>query len=229
MWPEFESEDQVPEAFRGMYEERGGKWLAKELGDGGKAALEAERKARKEAEDRAREAERLRAEAELEAKAKKAGLTDEQLVKLRADVRADIEREYASKALQDLPEGWAARNEGTRLMSDLRTLRLDQQVKALAAPHLRGEKLEQWWKLNADRFDLTDDGKPMVRGAPGKEVATFIAEDLKKEIPEFYKGTQAAGGGAGGLTRDGKPIAGTTADDIIRNPAAALEAARSAA
>lgn len=232
-WPQFDSQDEVPEAFRGQYEERDGKWQVKveepkPLGDGGKAAVEAERTARKAAEDRAKAAEAKAAELETKRKAESAGITDEKLQELRAQVRQDMEREYSEKPLADLPEAWAARKEADGVLGDIRTLRLDNQVKALAAKHgVRAEKLDQWWRLNSDRFDLTDDGKPMVKGTPGVEVQKFIEGELKKEVPEFYAGTQAAGGGAGGMQRDGKLIGGTSSDDVLKNPSAALNAARS--
>lgn len=224
MWPKFKTKEEVPEAFRDQYEERDGEWQAKEtdpdpgLGDAGKAALEAERKARKAAEDATKAAEADKAELQRKMDAQKAGITDDQLTKLREDVRADMEKEYSTY-----------KTDAEELALENRSLKLDSQVKKLAAENgVRGERIEAWWRQFGDRFDLTDDGKPMVKDSPGTEVKKFIEGDLKKELPDFYTGTQASGGGAGGIQRDGKLVAGTGSEDVLKNPAAALEAARAA-
>lgn len=239
-FPTFATEDEIPEAFRDAYEEVDGEWVAKKpevdpdadpakLREAGKKALKAERDARTEAERKAREAEEEAARLRQEVEAKKAGLSEEKLKQLRADVRADIEKEYAGKALDELPEEWKAREQGLSYSSENRSLKLDNQVKALAGENgVRGERLDKWWKLHADKFDLTEDGKPMVKDHPGTEVKDFIAGELKEDTPEFYTGTQAAGGGAGGIQRDGKLVAGTSAEDVIKNPGESLRAAREA-
>jgi len=187
--PTFAKQEEIPEAFRAEYEERDGKWQAKEvapLGDGGKKALDAERKAREDAERKVTDAERRLAEAEQSAKAQRAGITDEQLSKLRDEVRVTVAKEFEEK-LKDRDT----------LATENRSLKLDHQVRALAlANGVRPERVDAWWKQHGDRFDLTADGKPMVKASPGSEVTKFIAADLKKELPELYVGTRAAGSGA---------------------------------
>lgn len=239
-FPTFQTEDEIPEGFRDAYEEKDGEWVVKapeKKGDGPteddiealKEVLDKERTDRRDAEKEVREIRARLTELEQEAKAKKAGLSEEELKKLRADVRKDIEEEYASKPLSELPEDWKAREEGQGVLQENRSLKLDSQVKALAGKNgVRAERIEAWWRQFSDRFDLTEDGKPMVKEHPGKEVVDFITGDLKEELPDFYAGTQAAGGGAGGIQRNGEPVPGTSADDVIKNPGESLRAAREA-
>lgn len=119
-------------------------------------------------------------------KAEAAGITAEQLNKLRADVRADLETEYAPFKTQ-----------AQTLASENRTLKLDNVVKGLMGKAgVRAERLDALYKLAADEFDLTEDGKPMVKSRPGKEVEKYVAEDLIKSYPEFFQGSGASGSGA---------------------------------
>lgn len=141
--------------------------------------------AEKRAADKARRelAQRL-AELEQEREANKAGLTSEQLAKIRADVEAS----YAP-----------VKQEAEALKAQLRTLKLDNAVRAeMAKAGVRGERIEALWRLAADQFDLTDDGDPYVKTAPAKSIAAFVASDLKTSYPEFYAGTAASGGGSTG-------------------------------
>lgn len=137
---------------------------------------------------------------ETKAKAEKAGLTSEELAKLRNDVRAEVERQYAA----DMQAGtkvfpWAA-----SLAQENRALKLDNVVKTeMAKGGARAERIDALFRLTADRFDLTDDGKPMLRTSPGIEVGKYVADELRKEYPEFYNGSGSSGGGASKSTAGG--------------------------
>ena len=125
------------------------------------------------------------AEMEQQAKAQAAGITSEALAKLRAEAAAEYEKKYGPVL-----------SERDALKSEVRSLKLDSNVKAMMAKAgARAERIDALFTLSRDRFDLTDDGKPMVKDAT-KEVDKFIAEDLLKEYPEFFQGSGSSGGGA---------------------------------
>lgn len=126
------------------------------------------------------------ADLEHKQKADKAGITSDQLEKLRADIREDLEREYADIV-----------SERDSLSSEVRGLRLDSVVKAeMGKAGVRPERIDALFRLNADAFDLTDDGSPMLKDRPGIGIDKYVAEDLKKLYPEFYQGSGSSGGGA---------------------------------
>lgn len=123
---------------------------------------------------------------EQESKAKKAGVTSEELDRLRREVREELEKEYSQ-----------FKSQAEKLAGEVRELRLDGVVKGeMAKAGVRGERVDALFRLTGDRFDLTDDGKPMLRDRPGTEVDKYIAGDLAKEYPEFFAGTGSSGGGA---------------------------------
>jgi actin-related protein len=214
MFPVFEKQADIPKGFVDDYEERDGKWHPK-VDDGAelKKALKDERKER-DAERKALE--KKVADLETKQKAEKAGITDEQLKKLRDDVRSELEAEYKPKL-----------EKAETVERENRALKLDHQVQRMAAEAgFLPEKLGDLWKLHGEDFDLTDDGKPMVKGKPGIDPKKHI-ETLKKARPEWVQGTKADGGGAAGQQKkDG--ASGTLAEDVIKNPAAALQAAHAA-
>jgi len=158
-------------------------------------------------------------ELETKAKADKAGLTSEELAKLRADVRSEVERHYTqdrAAALKVFP--WAA-----ELADEVRGLRLDTVVKAeMARGGARAERIDALFRLTADRFDLTEDGKPMLRSSPGIEVNKYVADELRKEYPEFYNGSGSSGGGASKSSAAGgggnpRTIAATDRSSFLAN------------
>ena len=123
---------------------------------------------------------------EQSSKAKKAGITAEELDKMRAEIRTDLEGEYA-----------AVTTRAETLSAENRTLKLDNVVKAeMAKAGVRAERLDALYKLTAEDYDLTEDGVPIVTARPGKEVSKYVAEDLGKEYPEFFKGSGSSGGGS---------------------------------
>ena len=123
---------------------------------------------------------------ETQAKAEKAGITSQELDKMRADVRAQIEDEYTP-----------LRGEVDVLKRENRELKLDNVVKAaMGSSGVRAERIDALFRLAGDRFDLTDDGKPMLSSHPAKDVKRYLAEELEAEYPEFYVSSKSSGGSA---------------------------------
>src|SRR4051812_2308952 len=92
------------------------------------------------------------AELEAQSKATAAGITSEALAKLRAEALAESEKKYGPVA-----------SERDALKAEIRGLKLDSHVKTLMGKAgARPERIDALFKLSQDRFDLTDDGKPMV-------------------------------------------------------------------
>lgn len=224
-WPTFAKQEDVPEAIRDQYEERDGKWQPKPDKDAEAAhatlkdTLEKEREKREAAEALSRTATRELQKLQNDDKGRAAGLTKEKLDEMRAEIRKEVEAEYAPK-LKD----------GEDAKVQVRVLQLDNRVKALAAQNgVRADRLDPWWKQHKDEFDLTDDGKEIiVKGHAGKDPAKYIADDLKKAIPEFYEGSKADGSGGGGI-HDGRiDTSGLKFEDITANPSVGIAAANAA-
>lgn len=153
-------------------------------------------------------------ELERTAKAQAAGITSEQLTKLRQEAATEYEKKYGPVL-----------SERDQLKQEIRGLKLDAVVKGLMAKAgARAERIDALFRLSSDRFDLTDDGKPMVKDAT-KEVDKFITEDLLKEYPEFFQGTGSSGGGAsksnggagGVVTRIAAPTNGVFGPEFLQN------------
>jgi len=229
-FPTFQSEDEIPEAFREVYEQQDdGTWAVPDpdpSGDDGgvdvdklQDALAAERKRADAAERATQKASAELAQLKTGQKAADEGITQEKLESIRADVREELEREYGPK-IESADEA----------LAENRRLKLDNRVKNLAAKHgVRGERLDAWWRQHQHRFDLGDDGEPIVKDHPGKKVTHFITHDLKDEIPEFYEGSKGDGGGAPGA--GGAGTGGGSAlsfEDIVKNPARGIEEANKA-
>lgn len=156
---------------------------AKAEGDKAFAALWEEGK---QAKARAKELEARLTKAEQAEKAKKAGVSSEELERLRHEVQTDLEKSYSEYKTQ-----------AERLAAENRALKLDDKVKSIMAKHgVRAERVEALYRLTGDRFDLTTDGLPMLKDRMGTPVEKFIAEELVKEYPEFFQGSGSSGGGA---------------------------------
>ena len=126
------------------------------------------------------------AELEQAKKAEKAGITSEELQRMRGEVRGDLERDYAD-----------IKTRAETLAKENRSLKLDNVVKGIMAKSgVRAERVDALFRLAGDQFDLTDDGQPMLRERPGTPVEKYVAEELSKAYPEFYQGTGSSGGGA---------------------------------
>jgi hypothetical protein len=228
MWPKFKTQAEIPEQFRSLYHEVGGEWVYKEpapTDDGAelKETLEKERKARKEAEKALKDKEREQAQKDKDDERRKGGVKDEDLKKIRAEVADEVRAEYKPQ-LDRLAV----------LEKDNRGLRLDSKVKALMGSKevgVRPERLDTLWRIIGEEFDLTDDGSPMVKAKPGTPVEKYLADAVKKAYPEFFLGTQAAGGGAAGAGGTGAGSPGPTSGvqvDVLANPGLALQTARAA-
>jgi hypothetical protein len=145
---------------------------------------------------------------EQQAKAEKAGITSQELDRLRGEVRADLEAQYQPHITK-----------AQQLAAENRALKLDSVVKAqMAQAGVRSERIDALYRLTADEFDLTDDGKPMVKSRMGTPVEKFVGEELVKQYPEFFAGSGSSGGGAPRSSGG----AGTRAPTRISNDPASL-------
>ena len=125
-------------------------------------------------------------ELETAAKAGELDVGKDQLEAIRKDVISDLEGEY-------LP----LKADNETLKGGLRELQLDNQVKIIMAKQgVRAERIDTLFRLAADKFDLDDDGEPMLAGHPGKDVPKYITEVLGEEYPEFWPSSGSSGGGA---------------------------------
>jgi len=231
--PEFAKLEDVPEPFRELYEEKEGKVVTKAAAVAAddhkelRAAIEKERAATKTEEDKRKAAEKLAKELADQLTAKTAGITEAALKELRSQVRKDLQAESAEELERKQAEIDALKG----VHQENRVLKLDTKVKKqLLDAEVRHERVDALFILTSHEYDLTEDGKPKLVNHPGMTIDQFARTELKKRFPEFFRGSMAAGGGTGGAyTADGKPVGGTTVDDVLRNPAAAATAARAAA
>jgi hypothetical protein len=232
MWPKFKTQAEVPEAFRGMYEEKDGEWqvkaeFLKTEDEGGekpeelKGALDKEREARKKAEKDAKDLAKKLKDIETKGKGKDAGLDDEKIEELRKQITADLTESMNEVIAEKDKE--IERLKGVSVENQ--NLKLTHQLNELAATGgVRKERLEAWRKLNSDEFELDANGRVKLKAHPGKMPIDFVRADLKKRYPEFYEGSKGDGGGAGG--GHGGVAANMSADDVLKNPTEALTAAR---
>lgn len=158
------------------------------------AALWDETKAAKaDAKARSEELNKRLAELDEQRQAGKAGITSEQLEKLRADVRKNLDEEYAPhiEKAKTLEEQLAAAT------GKVRELQLDSRVKAqMGERGVRSDRIEKLFQLTRDQYGLTDDGVPMLKDEPTADIGKYISETLRSEYPEWFNGSGASGGGA---------------------------------
>jgi hypothetical protein len=216
--PTFDKKESIPAGFEEEYEEHEGKWVPIDRVSKLEAGIKKERDAREKAESVARKAAKDAADAEARRTATAAGMTEEQLKKIYDSVEANVRAEYEPKIA-----------ELEQYRTEVRGLKLDSKVKALFKDGgaLEG-KVGDFWKLHADEFDLTADGKPMVKNEPGKDVARHVASILKTR-QEWVQGTKAAGGRTNQLPSstpaNGLNPGGVSFEDLIKNPGAAIAVA----
>jgi len=213
--PTFDKQTDIPKGFEDEYEESDGKWVPIDHAAPLKNALAEERRKREAAEGLAKKAAREAADAEVGKAGRAAGMTDDELSKAYKKIEASIRAEYEPQ-LNDL-ETFRKEN---------RELKLNNVVKSqFATAGALKNRLDDFWKLHGEEFDLTADGKPMVRAEPGKDVAKHVAAIMKGR-PEWVQGTKAAGSGSGVQSTTAPQSSGPmTFEDIVRNPTAAIAGA----
>jgi hypothetical protein len=162
-----------------------------------KSALQKEREARKAAEKAVKSVESRLLEMEQTVKAKESGITSERLDEIRtlaeAKFKADLE-------------------ERDRLRAENRTLKLDNSVKKVLEK-AEVVSVEGAWKMFHDEFDLTDDGRPIVKADPTADVEHYVTQTLRAQHPYLFRGTQAGGGGAMG-GRGTAPVRSIASGDV---------------
>lgn len=198
-FPTFKTQDEIPEQFRSEYEERDGAWHPKlEDTTGLKNSLAAARRERDEALRKAAEEAEGKAAVQRQLDAQKAtgGDVDKKISDLLAQWEKDKDAavEAATKPLKEQ----LGQKDGK-----LRTLLLDDKLReAFIAAGGRPEKADRAVALNKHHFDLIDGDRLVMKDAQGTVLTTTVEEHFgktyKAQDPEFYKGTEAAGGGAGG-------------------------------
>lgn len=219
-FPTFKKKEDIPKGFEGEYEEKGGEWVAK-AADTSKAD-ETIAKIRKEKND----AEKAQKDAEKER---------DELTRKLAVADTGGEKDKVAKALQKFDEdAKKMKDEYDKKIADkdgeLRKLKLDDQAKAaFLKAGGRPEKADAALKLKKDLLDLTDD-RIVVKNAKGEPTTTtvedFWGKDFKTEMPEFFTGTKATGGGAkgGAGAQPGKGQEGD-AELVLKNPRALVDRA----
>lgn len=133
------------------------------------------------------------AELEQKAAAKDAGVSEEKLRELTERARADMERKYAP--LKEQVEALSAQL--GQKDGELRSLRLDSRVKDIMGKGgARSERVNDLFRLTADRYDLTDDGDVILKDKREVPLDKYVREELANEYPEFFSGSGSSGGGA---------------------------------
>lgn len=215
--PVFEKQDQIPKGFEELYEEKDGKWQAK-ASDTSKLeeTLGKVRQEKKDADKAARIAEDRAADLQrkLDAKEASGAETDKKV----SDMLAKWE-EDKNKAVQ------AVEKERDDARTELRTLRLDDKLKAaFLAAGGRPERVEKAIADTKRHFDLVD-GEIVHKDEKGTvtttKVTDFYGKSYKTEMPEFYSGTKATGGGANGGEKS-PPVSSDIAERVIKDPLAVL-------
>lgn len=194
-WPTYKTADEIPEAFRSEYEQKGDEWVAK-IPDvaGATSALEKERQRAKEEEKARKAAEKERDELKRAQDAAKQGITEEQLQKIRDD------EAKARKPIED---------ERDALKKENRKLKLDDKARALALKAgVMPDRLDKAMRDLADRLDLAEGGDTIVvkdtkGNVTAETVEDFLTKTYKAEAPFFYAGTGASGSGAEGSSGAG--------------------------
>jgi hypothetical protein len=216
--PVFDKKESIPAGFEDEYEEKEGKWHPIDHTSKLHDALETERAERKKAEGLARKAAKDAADAEAKRNAAAAGMTEEQLKKIYDSIESNLRGEYEPKIA-----------ELEKYRTEIRALKLDSKVKTLFKDGgARDGNINDFWKLHADEFDLTADGKPMVKNEPGKDVARHVQSILKTR-QEWVVGTKATGGRTNQLPTStpssGLNPGGVTFEDLVKNPSSAIAVA----
>jgi hypothetical protein len=206
----YESQDAIPEAQReSAIETKDGKFVVVEDEDvsGLKTVLADQKEKARKAAQKAKELEAKLAEMEQEVTAGKIGLSSDKLAELR--------RQAEDKFKADLEER-------DRLKQELRTLRLDSSVKSLLAK-AEAVDVDDAWSIIGSQFDLTEDGKPILKADPTADIEKYI-QSLRSSKGHLFKGSQASGGGANGGKAAGAPSGSKPASQWTADERAQYEA-----
>jgi hypothetical protein len=209
--------DEVPADLKdSAVETKDGKFLVFEEADTSEleAQITAEAEKRVAAEKLMRKTAAELQKLQTQRKAADAGMTEEKLKELREEARQEVLDEL--KPQLDAAETLKAQNRALVLDADMKA----RALKAGVLP----AKIDDWWALRGKDFDLTDDGKPMVKDKPGVDPDKHLATLLKRN-PEWIVGTKASGSGAHGTTGG---MASDGAFSGHMSPSARLEAAHDA-
>ena len=175
-FPTFKTQDEVPEAFRSEYEEKDGLWVPKAVEPGPtRKQIEAREAA---AIKRAKDAEARAAELEQELTAKNAGVSAEELQK----VRANVEKEWKAKV--------------DALSAEKHELTFGAQMNALLAD-AGVVDVSDARSILGPRFELSEAGALVPKDDKSVPAKQYL-ESLRAEKGHLFKGSQADGGGAPG-------------------------------
>ena len=224
-FPTFKTKDEIPEPFRAEYEEREGAWVAK-VPDVAKLeeTLAKVRTERKDADKAAKEAAERAADLQRKLDVADArGSVDDKKI---ADMLKKWE-EDKTKAVQTVQGDLDAANAKLR-----RHLLDDRAKKAFIDAGGRAEKADAALKLKADRLDLADD-QVVVKDGKGEvttaKVADFWGKEFRAEMPEFFAGTKATGGGSNGSGGSHGARSDSDVDLLLKDPARLIAKANAAA
>jgi hypothetical protein len=149
------------------------------------------------------------------ANAQAAGVSDDKLAELTAKIEADTERKWSKVA--------EARDEATAKLSAaearISEMLLDNVVKEqIAQGGAKAERVGDLFRLTADRFELTDDGEPVLKGADrSTPIDKYVSETLSAEYPEWFNGSGSSGGGASKSSGGAGGVRRIAAADIAHN------------
>ena len=217
--PTYDKKESIPQGFEEEYEELDGKWAPIDGTAKLRKALAEEKDAREKAEAVAKKAAKAAADAEAKKAATAAGMSEAELKKIYDGIEANLRAEYEPKIAE------LEKHKG-----EVRTLKLNDKVKAAFAEHgAFKSRLDDLWKLHGEEFDLTSDGKPMVKDEPGKDVVKHVQKILAGRT-DWVQGTKATGSGSGftsttAAKKGGSNAEGLSFDDMVKNPGLAIAAA----
>jgi hypothetical protein len=113
------------------------------------------------------------------------------------------EAELAAKGLLEHKQRWDSdilapiKTEADQLRAEVRQLKLTTPVKdALRAAGVIAP--DDAYRLISDQFDLSDDGKPILKDNPTADLKEWITGTLAKQKPYLFDAGGAGGGGARG-------------------------------
>ena len=232
-FPIYDTQADVPEAFREDYAEKDGKWapvpdaeltksVTKLEGTITKVRNEADEvktaaaEATKAAETAAAEAVQAKAEAD----ARKTGYTSDELETMKTKMQEDARAEVAADTKKDKDEIERLKDVDT----ENRTLRLDDRVKAMFLKcGVTAEGVEDLFTLTKAEFDLTEDKMLKLVEHPANPVDEFVKTELKERHPHYFEGSKGTGGDARGST-GGKTMDGSMPSDkdLMADPTGVL-------